>query len=174
MSFSTESTGRVSREGASVAADGGPGSGGFGEDFRGGTGPHSARHKAPTRVLVGPVQLESQSSQVPGKSLAYCVPLLMLLHYIDTILNCEHDMYSPKSILKHCSTELFSIKLCKLLLECCCYINVATKKTSGFKSLKFDKPDLKFIAAQSFMSGKNWMEGREFRGMLFNSLFLWL
>lgn len=68
MPLSTESTGRVSREGASAAADGGPGSGGFGEDFRGGTDPHSARHEAATRVLVGPLQHESQSSQVPVKS----------------------------------------------------------------------------------------------------------
>lgn len=46
-SFSTESTGRVSREGASAAADGGPGSGGSGEDLSRGTGPHCARHEAP-------------------------------------------------------------------------------------------------------------------------------
>ncbi len=65
--LSTESAGRVSREGAAAAADGGPGSGGFGEDFRRGTGPHSARHKAPSRVLVGTVQHESQSLQVTEK-----------------------------------------------------------------------------------------------------------
>lgn len=65
LSLSTESTGRVSREGVTAAADGGPGSGGFGEDFGGGTGPHSARHEAPTRVLAGAVQHEPQSSQVP-------------------------------------------------------------------------------------------------------------
>lgn len=65
LSLSTESSRRVSREGASAAADGGPGSEGFGEDFCGGTGTHSARLEAPTGVLVGTVQHESQSSQVP-------------------------------------------------------------------------------------------------------------
>ena len=65
MSLSTESTGRVSREGAPAAADGGPGSGCSGENLSGGTGPHCARHEAPSRVLVGPLQHESQSAQVP-------------------------------------------------------------------------------------------------------------
>lgn len=59
MPLSTESTGRISSEGHSATADGGPGSGGFGEDFKGGTDPHSARHEATARVLVGALQLES-------------------------------------------------------------------------------------------------------------------
>ena len=62
MSLSTESTGRISREGDSAAADGGPGSGGFGEDSKGGADTHSARHEAATKVLVVPLQHKSQSS----------------------------------------------------------------------------------------------------------------
>lgn len=68
MPVFTESSGGVPREGASAAGDGGPGSEGFGEDFRRGADPHSGRHEAATRVLVGPLQHESQSSQVAARS----------------------------------------------------------------------------------------------------------
>lgn len=66
--LSTESTRGVSRERPSVAADRGPGSKGFREDFYRGTGPHSARLEALAGVLVATVQHESQSPQVSEKN----------------------------------------------------------------------------------------------------------
>lgn len=58
-SLSSESPGRVSREGASAAADGGPGSEGLGEDVCGWSGPQSARLEAFTEVLAGALQHQS-------------------------------------------------------------------------------------------------------------------
>lgn len=68
LPLSAESIGGVSRERASAAADRGPGSKGFREDFCRGTGPHSARPEALAGVLVATVQHEYQSPKVSEKN----------------------------------------------------------------------------------------------------------